>query len=186
MTSQRNSFRMIVELDKKSVDEVNRRLKALGTVGAGRAMKNGFRKWSAIARKTVAASAPMGRMTGTETIRGVVRPNVHLKFAVATKIKGYSKGLVMWAAIGIKEIRGSYLTPHWYLRWVEYGHLLKRKATMIERNMIEARGGNGGKGAKMTVGKVIGKFFFTRAIPRVTPLVVPILSEAIDKEIARG
>ena len=103
MTSQRNSFRMIVELDKKSVDEVNRRLKALGTVGAGRAMKNGFRRWSSIARKTVAAGAPMGRMTGTETIRGQVRPNVHLKFNVATKIKGYSKGLVVWAAIGIKD-----------------------------------------------------------------------------------
>ncbi len=184
--SQRGSFALIVELDQNTVREVNHRLMMLGKEGGSRAMRNGFRRWTTHARKFIAKSMPMGRTSATEMVRGEVKANVHLKFNVTTRIKGYSKGLLVWAGIGIKEIRGSYLTPHWYMRWVEHGHDMKRRATDIEKGLMDSRGHKVGKNTTVTVARARGAKVFTRALPIVTPMVVPMLTEAVNKEIERG
>lgn len=117
---------MAAHIDAEAVKRINSALLNLGQKEAGLAMRRGFTKWSRFAKAALAAAAPMGRETATEYVRGSVRPNVHLKFNVHTRVRGFRKGLVQWVAVGIKEIPGSYLTPHWYLRWVENGHLIVR------------------------------------------------------------
>jgi hypothetical protein len=184
--SRRASFGLVVELDAKAIEAVNARLRTLGGEGATRAMRNGFRRWTKVAQKAVEAAAPFGRTSSVETVRGAERPNVHLKFAVATKVKGYSKGQVVWAGVGIKEIAGSYLTPHWYLRWVEFGHDIKRRSTDEERRMLLARGESAKLAKFRTIGKVKGSFFLTKTLKVVEPLAVPMLEEAIEREVSRG
>jgi len=116
--SRRASFGLVVELDAKAIEAVNARLRTLGGEGATRAMRNGFRRWTKVAQKAVEAAAPFGRTSSVETVRGAERPNVHLKFAVATKVKG--------------------------------------------------------------------SFFLTKTLKVVEPLAVPMLEEAIEREVSRG
>ena len=146
MTSPRGStsrkFAVAAEIDSAAVRRINSALLNLSQKEAGLAMRRGFTKWGRFARATLAAAAPMGRATATEFVRGSVRPNVHLKFNVQAKVKGFRQGLVQWVAVGIKEIPGSYLTPHWYLRWVEYGHLIVRAVAEGEpRKMVKGADG---------------------------------------------
>lgn len=179
-----NRFRVEVQLDDKALSLVNKRLRALGEKNAGLAMRRAFRKWTTLGKKTMAALAPMGRPGPTEKVRGVVRPNPHIKKSIGTKVKGWRKGQVVWAAIGVKEIPRSYVTPHWYSRWVEFGHDIKVAAGQpIEQARI-ARGETRRKAirATVTVGKVRGRYFMTRTLQAVSPQLIPMLNAEIDKE----
>lgn len=185
MTSPRGSFATIVELDKDAVRRINAALLSLPTKEAGLAMRRGFGKWSRHARKLVEANAPFGRATATEFVRGSVRPNVHLKFSAATKVRGYQKGLVVWAAVGIKEIPGSYLTPHWYLRWVENGHAIKRKATGLEYEARIKRGSTKKEASKTTIGTVRPNPFIRKSAMQSIQLAAPLIEAEVQKAIQR-
>lgn len=186
----RNSFTAVVEVNGADIELVNRKLKALGTERAGKAMKSGFRKWTKKVANTVKMVAPLGNMRPTEKVRGEIRPNPHIRDFITTKVKGYSKGTVVWAAVGVKEIRGSYTTPHWYLRWVEFGHELKRRATAEESIRLVARGERRSRNMKMTVGRVRGKFFMRKAAIMAEVYLLPIMEQAIadqvEKEMSGG
>jgi hypothetical protein len=184
--SRRGSLVVRADIDGAAIDAINARLKALDKEGASAAMKSGFRKWSNVTKRVVAANAPFGKSKATEKIRGVIRPNVHLKWNVTTKVKGYAQGKVVWAAIGIKEIRGSYLTPHWYLRWVEYGHEVKRGATAQEQILLKSRGYERKKEySRITVGRVRPNPFLRRSLGETRPLLFPIMREAIQKQLEK-
>jgi len=147
------SFVLGTEIDSQALERVNHALLRLSEKDARNAMRRGLGKWSKVVKKSLEASAPFGRTTATEKVRGVVRPNVHLKWSLITKVKGYSKGLVTWVGVGIRRIDGSYLTPHWYLGWLENGHLIKRRSTTAEKMLLKSRGERG-KGLNfVTVGK---------------------------------
>jgi hypothetical protein len=185
MTSPRGSFAVVLTLDEAEVRRINSRLLQLPQKEAARAMRRGFGKWSRVAKRLVEANAPFGRSNATEMIRGQPRPNVHLKFAAGTRIKGYSRGLVVWAAVGIKEIRGSYLTPHWYLGWVERGHAIRRRATALEYEARVKRGETKKTAGKTTVGHVRPNPFIRRSAAQSLGLVAPLLEAEVAKEIAR-
>jgi len=185
MTSRRGSFATIVELDKDAVRRINAALLSLPTKEASLAMRRGFGKWTRTVKKVVEANAPFGRATATEKIRGDIRPNVHLKFSAATKIKGYSRGLVVWAAVGIKEIRGSYLTPHWYLGWVERGHAIKRGASTLEYEARIKRGAKKKEASKTTVGHVRPNPFIRRSAQASMQFAGPMIEAEVQKAIAR-
>lgn len=185
MTSRRGSFAVVVELDKNAVQRINSALLNLPQKEAARAMRRGFGKWSRAARKIVEANAPFGRSSATEKIRGSVRPNVHLKFSAATRVKGYSRGLVVWCAVGIKEIPGSYLTPHWYLGWVERGHAIKRRATQLEYDARIKRGETKKIAGKTQIGYVRPNPFIRRSATQSLGLAAPLIETEIAKEIAR-
>lgn len=182
--SRRGSLAVRAEIDGAAIDAINKRLAALEKDGAAKAMRNGFRKWGNITKKVVQANAPFGKAKATEKIRGVVRPNVHLKWNVITKVKGYAQGKVVWLAIGIKEIRGSYLTPHWYLRWIEYGHEVKRAASKYEQIVLKARGYEKKKEySKVSVGRVAPNPFLRRSLGETRALLFPIMRQAIAKQL---
>ncbi len=147
------TFAVGCEIDEKAVQAINSQLLKLGTDDARNAMRRGMSKWARFTKKTLEAAAPFGKATATEKVRGVVKPNVHLKFAVATKVKGYRLGLVQWMAVGVKRIDGSYLTPHWYHGWVENGHAIKRRTTDPERALLKSRGERGRALNTITVGR---------------------------------
>lgn len=179
-----NKFRVEVQLDDKALSLVNKRLRALGDKNAGLAMRRAFRKWTTLGKKTMASLAPMGRPGPTEKVRGAERPNPHIKKAVASKVKGWRKGQVVWAAIGIREIPRSYVTPHWYARWVEFGHDIKRAPGQAVEQARRARGETRRSAirATVTVGKVRGRYFMTRTLQAVSPQLIPMLDAEIDKE----
>lgn len=181
-----NKFTLLCEVSGRDIDAVNDRLLKLGRDGASRAMRNGFRKWTTFAKRLMVANAPFGRSNASEVVRGHRRLNVHIRNNVATKVKGFSKGRVVWAAVGIKEKRGSYDTPHWYLRWVEFGHALKRKPTSIEAGLMKSRGEIVRKSTTVKYGHVKGSHFMQRTMNIAEFRLVPMVHEAIDKEIARG
>jgi hypothetical protein len=182
--SRRGSLAITAEIDGAAIDAINKRLAALDKDGASKAMRNGFRKWGNITKKVVAANAPFGRAQATEKIRGVTRPNVHLKWNVITKVKGYARGKVVWMAIGIREIKGSYLTPHWYLRWIEYGHEVKRGATKFEQIVLKARGYEKKKEySKVTIGRVPANPFLRRSMGETRALLFPIMRAAVAKQL---
>ena len=106
----RNGFRLIVEIDGAEIEAVNRKLKALGDVRAANAMRNGFRKWTKRVATIAKAMIPQGKAAPTEKVRGEVRPNPHIRDFVTTKVVGYSRGKVIWAAVGVKELRAAGLT----------------------------------------------------------------------------
>lgn len=168
-----------------AVQRINAVLLSLPTKEAGNAMRRGFGKWTRAARKVVEANAPFGRATATEQVRGAVRPNVHLKFSGATKVKGYNKGLVVWAAVGIREIPGSYLTPHWYLRWVERGHAIKRAASKGEYEARIKRGDKKKDASKTTVGHVRPNPFIRRSAVQSLSLAAPLIEAEVQKAIER-
>ena len=186
----RNSFTAVVEVNGADIELVNRKLKALGTHRAGNAMRSAFRKWTKRVASMVKASAPYGRSAATEKVRGLERPNPHIRDFVTTKVKGYSKGTVVWAAVGVKEIRGSYMTPHWYLRWVEFGHEIKRKATMEESIRLVTRGERKRKNMTMSIGRVTGRHFLRSAAIAAEVLLIPIVEQAVadqvEKEMSGG
>lgn len=181
-----NRFSLLCEVSGRDIDAINARLKDLGRDGATRAMKTGFRKWTSFAKKLMVANAPTGRPSATEMVRGQKRLNVHIRNNIATKVKGFAKGRVVWAAVGIKEKRGTYDTPHWYLRWVEFGHDLKRKPTRNEAMLLKSRGEILRKSSTFKYGHVKGSHFMQRTMNMAEMRLVPMLSDAIDKEIARG
>lgn len=183
--SRGRRFEVAAEIDDAAVRRINSALLKLGQQEAGKAMRRGFTKWSKAAKAAVSANAPFGRATAVEKVRGAVRPNVHLKFSAHAKVKGYRKGLVQWVAVGIKEIAGSYLTPHWYLRWVEEGHAIKRRGSDEYYRMQKARGNYGAKARMATVGRVLPNPFMRRTAQAVMPLAEGYLAVEIEKEIAK-
>jgi hypothetical protein len=178
-----NKFTVLCEVSGRDIDAVNARLKDLGRDGAAKAMKSGFRKWTNFAKKLMVANAPFGRPGASEKVRGQSRINVHIRNNVATKVKGFSKGRVVWAAVGIKEKRGTYDTPHWYLRWVEFGHQLKRKPTTNEASLLKSRGEIIKKNTTIKYGHVKGSHFMQRTLNMAEMRLLPMLNEAIDKQI---
>jgi hypothetical protein len=137
------TFAVGCEIDAKALEQINHRLLQLSEKDARNAMRRGFTKWGKFTKKALEATAPFGKTKATERVRGAVRPNVHLKWSVITKVKGYSKGLVTWIGVGVKRIDGSYLTPHWYLGWLENGHAIKRATSQAERIALKQRGERG-------------------------------------------
>ena len=179
-----NRFRVEVELDEKELRRVNLALRSLGDREGPLAMRRAFRKWTNLGKKTMSALAPYGRNSSTEKVRGQARPNPHIRDAVSAKVKGWRKGQILWAAIGIREIPRSYATPHWYSRWVEFGHALKRAPSSEIMAMRRARGAIRRREvrAAVTVGKVPGRYFMTRTLQAVSPQLIPMLNAEIDKE----
>ena len=186
-TTSSNRFKVEVRLDDAELRRVNLRLKALGDREGPLAMRRAFRKWTTLGKKTMSRLAPYGRGNATETVRGTVRPNPHIRNAVASKVKGWRKGQVLWAAIGIREIPRSYATPHWYSRWVEFGHDLKAAPTEAIMQARRSRGAvrRGEIRATVKVGHVKGSFFMTRTLSAISPMLVPMLDVEIDKGAAK-
>lgn len=180
-----NAFVAVLEVDGADIEAVNRKLKALGTDRAAKAMRNGFRKWTGRVKSAAKAIAPYGRNSATEKVRGESRPNPHIRDFITTKVKGYSKGRVVWASVGVSEIRGSYATPHWYLRWVEFGHEIKRRATEQEALRMVTRGERKRKNMTVRIGHVPGRFFLRSAAMATEPLLIPIMDQAIADQIAK-
>lgn len=190
MTSPRGStrgrrFAVAAEIDDAAVRRINSALLNLSQHEAGKAMRRGFGKWSKVAKRTVEAMAPLGRMAATEKVRGSERPNVHLKFSAHAKVKGYRKGLVQWVAVGIKEIAGSYLTPHWYLRWVENGHAIKRRSTNEEMIRAVSRGERRTRNMKTTTGRVAPNPFMRRAAMASLPLAEGFIVAEVEKALRK-
>ena len=182
-----NSFKMVMEIDGANVENINAALRRLAQKDATKAIKNGFREWTRVTKKSVIALAPRGRSSKTERVRGEVRPNPHLKANLTTQVKGYSKGQLVWAAIGIKEQKGTYNTPHWYARWVEFGHVLKRRATKEEELRNLTRGNVKKKERTVTViGFVPGKHFIAKAYAINEIRLMPIMEEHIARMVAKG
>ncbi len=182
----RNSFTALVEIDGAEIETINRKLKRLGDDLAPKALKGGFRRWTTLCKRTARNLAPRGRDSATERVRGQERPNVHIADFIATKVKGYSKGRVVWAAVGVKEIRGSYATPHWYLRWVEFGHKIKRAATMPEQILLKSRGNEKKKDySRVVIGEVKGAFFLRKTLQICEPKLIPAIEDAIAAQIAK-
>jgi hypothetical protein len=184
-SSRGRKFALACEIDAASVRRINHALMQLSQKEASLAMRRGFSKWGRATKAYVSASAPMGRPSSVEYVRGAIRPNVHLKFAVATKQKGFRKGLVQWFGVGIQEISGSYLTPHWYLRWVENGHLIKRKSTKAEKAWEISRGASPKAAARRVIGRVLANPFMQRAanfmLPQAERFLVIECNKALEK-----
>jgi hypothetical protein len=180
-----NNFKALVEIDGADIEQVNRYLRRLKTETASKALKRGIRNWTNLGKKTAKALAPVGPNRPTEKVRGTERPNPHIKDFVFTKVKGYSKGQIIWGSIGVKEIKGSYATPHWYLRWVEFGHAIKRRSTEAEAILLKSRGATKAEYSKITIGQVRGTFFLTKALASISPRLLPIMQESIAKELAQ-
>ena len=146
MTSLKGSTKTVAigcEIDASAIQRINASLLKLEKKDARNAMRRGLGKWAKFTKKTLETSAPFGKARATERVRGAVRPNVHLKWSVITKVKGYAQGLVTWIGVGVKRIDGSYLTPHWYLGWLENGHAIKRRTTSAEKALLKSRGERG-------------------------------------------
>lgn len=128
-------FAVAVEMDMADLRRANSALLKLPVELSQKALRNSFRKWARGTKAAVAAAAPFGDPSPTEWVRGTKRPNPHLKLNVSSKMKTFQRQLVQWVAVGIKEISGSYLTPHWYLRWVERGHSVYRPIGDIPKHL---------------------------------------------------
>ena len=76
-----------------------------------------------------------------------------------------------------------YDTPHWYLRWVEFGHQLKRKPTTNEASLLKSRGEIIKKNTTIKYGHVKGSHFMQRTLNMAEMRLLPMLNEAIDKQI---
>jgi hypothetical protein len=177
-----NAFKVAVEINYGDIDAVNRKLSKLAVPASTRAMKSGFRQWFKGVRSTAKALAPYGDTRAMETVRGQKRPNPHIRDHIAYTVRGYSKGRVVWGALGVKERRGSYDTPHWYLRWVEFGHEIKRRATQNEAMLLKSRGE---RRMTMTIGRVLGKRFIERAYQANATRLLPIMEDAIAREVLK-
>lgn len=182
----RNSFNISAEVNGADIELVNRELKRLATPYATEAMKAGFRKYTTRVAKVAKTLAPFGNAAASEKVRGVERPNPHIRNHITTKVRGYSQGKVVWAAVGVKEKRGSYETPHWYLRWVEFGHKIRRKATAEEQLRAKTRGATKKKEYGFTtIGSVKGSLFLRRASQMAAPYLLNDIQDAVAKVILK-
>jgi len=181
----RTSFTAACEIDYGAMDRINAALRGMPEKTAGRALRNGFRAYTKLLKKTVESMAPMGRTSATEKVRGVERPNPHIKDNIATTVKGYRRGTLIWAAVGVKEIPGSYYTPHWYLRWVEFGHDVKRRATGPEMALLVSRGEQRKKNMTIRIGRVPGKFFLRTATAATEGWLTRFVEEALERQIQK-
>jgi hypothetical protein len=179
----RNSFKIAVELDQGDIEEVNRRLRRLPVPMAQKAMRNGFSEFLKRVRSTAKSLAPYGVNKPTEFVRGQSRPNPHIRDFLAYTVRTYGKGIVVWGAFGVKERRGTYETPHWYLRWVEFGHEIKRKATTFEQQLLKSRGEVRYK--TIGIGRVQGRFFIKRSYEINSSRLLPIIEQKIADQIAK-
>lgn len=162
MTS-RARFDLVAEIDGKSLDAINAKLRRLAKVDAQSAIKKGFSRWTRDARKVVRSLAPPRSSGSTTMVRGKPVPNGHIRDSITTRMKGYRQGQIVWAGVGVKEQYGSYSTPHWYLGWVEYGHAIRRKR----------------RGPQ--VGYVHGRAFLKRSIALLAPRLPGMVEEAISE-----
>lgn len=182
----RNSFNISAEVNHADIELVNRELKRLATPYAAEAMKSGFRVYTRRVAKLATGLAPFGRPNPQEKVRGQIRPNPHIRNHITTKVAGYSQGRVVWAATGIKEKRGTYETPHWYVRWVEFGHRVRRKASAEEQLRARTRGETRKKEYGFrTVGTVKGAFFLQRAAQMASPYLLNDIQDAVAKVILK-
>lgn len=182
----RNAFKISAEIDPAELEAVNRQLRKLGNPYATEAMKRGFRRYTKRVVKAAETLAPVGRPSPTEKVRGKERPNPHLKDNVFAKVKGYARGEVVWAAVGIREKRGSYETPHWYFRWVEFGHALRRRATAPEQALLKSRGNERKKEyGFVTIGRVKATHFLKRANAMCEPYLINDVREGMAAVIEK-
>ena len=205
-------FEVAVEIDEAQIRRMNAALLRLPTHLSQKAIRRAFSKWARGTKRKVEQAAPLGPVRPTEWVRGAERPNPHLKFNVATKLKTYRRELVQWVGVGIREIKGSYLTPHWYLRWVERGHSTYRPIGNIpkmrrgrygwvkptdweqqvsawaERNAAEIdearRGGTiSRRGFSRRVSFVRGNPFITRTARVAAQIIAPMVESEVDKTV---
>lgn len=154
----RKAFDIAATIDEQSLKALNARLRKLEKQDAQAAIKKGFRKWTRTARKVVRALAP----------RKSNNPQGgHIVNSITTRMKGYQRGQIQWAAVGVKEVRGSRDTPHWYLPWVEDGHAIRRRR----------------RGPQ--VGYSVGRKFIKRAAQQLSPMLVPMVESALN-EVLNG
>ena len=177
------TFAVGCEIDTKALEAINHRLLSLEKKDARNAMRRGLGKWSKYTKKTLEATGPFGRSTSTEYVRKAIRPNVHLKWSVSTKVKGYSKGLVTWIAVGIKRIDGSYLTPHWYHGWLENGHQIRRATTEPERILLKQRGERGKALKSVVVGRSPPKNWIKKYRGVLSAMAVHFVEPEVDKAV---
>ena len=180
------TFAIGCEIDEQALKRVNAELLKLGTDDARNAMRRGLRKWSTFTKKTLEAAAPFGRATATEKVRGQVKPNVHLKWSVTTKAKGYRQGLVQWIAVGVKRIDGSYLTPHWYHGWLENGHAIKRATSTQEKILLKQRGERGKALNFRVVGRAAPRNWIKRYRNMLSAMAVQFIEPEVEKAVQRG
>lgn len=150
----RKAFDIAATIDEQSLKALNARLRKLEKQDAQAAIKKGFRQWTRTARKIVRALAPA---------KSNKREGGHIASSITTRIKGYQRGQIQWAAVGVKEQRGSRDTPHWYLPWVEDGHAIRRRR----------------RGPQ--VGYVVGRKFMKRAAQQLSPMLVPMVEKALNE-----
>ena len=181
----RANFGFVVELNHADIDRVNAKLRVLSDETAVKSLRNGMRAWLKVAKRTLAANTPRSRHGATESYRASRVPNVHIQDNLVTKVKGWKQGRIQWAALGVKQVKGSIITPHWYLRWVEFGHDIKATYSNEENIRRGTRGDRVRKSDRKVVGKVPGRFFITKTYKAVSPLVVPLIEKAIDKQIKK-
>jgi len=154
----RKAFDISAEIDQQSLDALNARLRKLEKQDAQTAIRKGFRQWTRTARKVVRAVAPP---------KSKKREGGHIVSSITTRIKGYQRGQIQWAAVGVKEKRMSRDTPHWYLPWIENGHAIRRKR----------------RGPQ--VGYVLGRKFIRRSAQILAPMLVPMVERAL-REVLDG
>lgn len=190
-----NAFKVAVQIDGEELDRVNRYLSRMAVPAATKAMKSGFRAWFKKVRATAKQLAPFGVNKATEKVRGQEKPNPHVRDNLTYKVIGYSKGRVVWGALGVKEIRGSYMTPHWYLRWIEFGHDIRRKPyegyvemgsqAVLSPYTGEVRRYKRRKFTTAKVGRVPGQFFIRRAYEANVYSLLPLMQEAISAQMLK-
>ena len=181
--STSKTFAIGCEIDEQAIRTINSRLLELEQRDARNAMRRGFGKWARATKKVLEANAPFGKTSATERVRGATRPNVHLKWSVVTKVKGYSKGLVQWIAVGVKRIDGSYLTPHWYHGWLENGHAIKRATTQAEKILLKQRGERGKAMNFVQVGRSRPRNWIKKWRPVLTQTAVQYVEPEVDKAV---
>jgi hypothetical protein len=181
----RANFGFVVELNHADIDRVNAKLRVLSDETAVKSLRNGMRAWLKVAKRTLAANTPRSRHGATESYRGSRVANVHIQDNLVTKVKGWKNGRIQWAALGVKQVKGSIITPHWYLRWVEFGHDIKGAYSKEENIRRGTRGDRIRKTDRKVIGKVPGKFFITKTYAAVSPLVAPLIEKAIDKQVKK-
>lgn len=163
----RDSFKVALEMDKRTIDALNRRILDLGTKGAQRALKSGFRRFNLSVRASMKAFAPSETDHATEVVRGERRPNVHIRRSIIARVRTY-RGRIVWGGVGVAEVRKSYDTPHWYVPWVMDGHAI--------------RGRRGGP----PLGRAKPNRFIERAYAANKSRFLPTMVDAINEEIRRG
>ena len=158
-------FVLAVKVDENDLRAVNARLESLATTDARKAIRRGFRRWMTEAKRVAKSLAPAKSKGSTVRVRGETMPNTHLRTSIVSRTRGYSRGAVQWAAVGVKS--GHNYPPDWYLYWVEYGHAIRRRR----------RG--------RALANVAPTYFLRRTAQIMTPKLPAIVSAAVD-EVVNG